>query len=163
MLLALLNSAGWVPIANQTAEVGIVFSIYAAVFGWLTWKQSLVGTVTGFILWALFIVASALLSLREGDFATPLRGWWAIVGQGMLLLNGVRAARYRHFGGTIFRDSGGATESREAARAGGRTADATGTTEISRGVQIGIQHCPSCRIKVLSTPDGFCPACRKAI
>src|SRR5689334_15450029 len=77
MLMALLNSAHWANLPDQTAEAGIGACLYASIFGWLTWKQSYIGALIGFVLYVLIIVVGVIMSLAEGDFASAVRGWWA--------------------------------------------------------------------------------------
>jgi hypothetical protein len=164
MLLALLNSAGWVKIADQTPEMGIFAAIYAAVFGWLTWKQSLAGTIIGFTLWVFLTGTIALLSVRQGDFAAPLRGWWAIIGQAMLLLNGIRAARYRRGVGKSIGSSSSSVSSSAMRVAVGSANKAPPAVEPSpSSKKRGIKYCRDCAMNVLPLEGGACPACRRSL
>jgi hypothetical protein len=94
MLEALLNSAGWVKTGVDPVS-GIVIGMYAAIFGSLTWKQSFVGTIVGFILYGILIATLEFFTIQDGNYAEAIRGSWVVLGQSVLLLNGVRAARYK--------------------------------------------------------------------
>ena len=161
MLLALLNSAGWVSTGTGPTSA-IPIAIYAAIFGWLTWKQSFLGTVVGFILFALLSVVLDVVSIMERDYASPLRGSWAIIGQGMLLLNGVRAARYtRQPSVSPVKVDPDTSMSDFELR--GNDKGVPGIRNGNSVVGTGIRFCSSCAIKVIPTNEGSCPACGKPI
>lgn len=150
MFLALLNAAGWFKSGSEV-EVGILMGVYAAIFGWLTWKQSYSGTIIGFVLYVGMLVAGLIMSIFDGTIGKAMNGWWATVAQIMLLLNGVRASQYTHRSKKLTLK---ATTPATAIAVAAATAGSSTVSEL-----LSIRQCPGCATKVLPTSSHKCPNC----
>jgi hypothetical protein len=78
MLQALLDSAGWTKF-GVTPILGIIACVYAAIFGWLTWKQSFRGTLVGFILFGSLMVGAVVLCIMATMLQRPEEGGQPLV------------------------------------------------------------------------------------